>query len=228
MRLPRRSWASDRAEFPVQRQVANAQSRAGGRRCSESGLSPCSIDGFDPRPRPARTLGDLAILRFNEMACRRVPVQAAQHGAGYLAVGRDCPVLVDDVEQHELNPRVRLSAAHRLVPPCTAYWSGGVRPSDGHAVRKLALLGHALESFALTLDSVKSISILDGKQPNDLVLSARGGHAGTGRNEVHQLTYLEFVVRQICLHVMRLRPDASCGSRRGQRKPPVDRLRFAE
>src|SRR5215475_15655753 len=77
-----------------------------------------SIDGLDPCPSPPRTLGDLAILRLNEMARRRVPVQAAQHGAGYLAVGRDCSVLVDDVEQHELAPRGRLSAPHPLIPLC--------------------------------------------------------------------------------------------------------------
>src|SRR5690348_9272413 len=81
-------------------------------------LSSCSTDGLDPRPRPARTLGDLAILSLDEMARWRVPVQAAQHGAGYLAVGRDCPVLVDDVEQHELDPRGRFSAPHPLIPFC--------------------------------------------------------------------------------------------------------------
>jgi hypothetical protein len=132
-------------------------------RYTKSGLPPCSIDGLDPRSRPARALGNLAILRLDEMARRRVPVQAAQHRAGYLAVGRDCPVLVDDVEQHELDPRGRLSAPHPLIPFWLRNRVVACVPSDGHAARKLALLGHPLEWFAHALDLVQNIAVLDRK-----------------------------------------------------------------
>jgi hypothetical protein len=63
------------AEF--QSSVTSQMRKTAIRRYTKSGLPPCSIDGLDARPRPARALGDLAILRLDEMARRRVPVQAA-------------------------------------------------------------------------------------------------------------------------------------------------------
>src|SRR5262245_34747565 len=164
------------AEFPSAIKCATLRMR----RCATRGLPAYSIDGLDPRPRSARTFGDLAILRLDEMARWRVPVQAAQHGVRYFSVGRHYPVLRDDVEQYELDPRDRLSAPHPLIPLCLRTRVAACAPSHGHAARKLALPGHALEWFTLALDSVENISILDGKQPNYLVLSPRSGHAGTG------------------------------------------------
>jgi hypothetical protein len=45
---------------------------------TRSRLSERAADGFDGRTRPTRALEDLAILRFDEVARRGIPVQAAQ------------------------------------------------------------------------------------------------------------------------------------------------------
>src|SRR5262245_66654443 len=137
------------AEIPVHRHASNAQRCRSGAR-PNVGLPPCSIDGLDPRPLPARALGDLAILCLDENARRRVPVQAAQYGAGYFAVGRDCPVLVDDVEQYELDPSGRLSAPH-LYSLVLRTRVIACLPSDGDAARKLALLATRSNASPLLL-----------------------------------------------------------------------------
>src|SRR5689334_18729324 len=79
---------------------------------TRSRLSERAADGFDGRTRPTRALEDLAILRFDKVARRGIPAQAAQRGAGNFAVRGDCPILIEHVEQHEFRPRCWFPAAH--------------------------------------------------------------------------------------------------------------------
>jgi hypothetical protein len=144
---------------------------------TRSRLSERAADGFDGRTRPTRALEDLAILRFDEVARRGIPAQAAQRGAGNFAVRGDCPILIEHVEQHEFRPRCWFLAAHLVSSFCKPTCHTGAQTGTPP---KLTLLRHPLKCLALALNAVEKLSALDRKKPNELVLPAPVGHARSG------------------------------------------------
>src|SRR5271165_288355 len=128
------------------------------------GLRRRAGDGFHVASGAARRGGDLAVLRFDQAARRRITVQAGQGTGQHLAVRAARAVLIDDVEHDEAGGSPAFHRHGGYSPDCwgkALSWSGpspGSVPAASPALRSAAcsLRCCSLASFAAFLARSRS------------------------------------------------------------------------